>query len=148
MFSLHVKRLQTWRRAAASSAPGFHPKEDSRGNLPVSQELFPDSVRMIHEHPVVKGEGEGERRRKRKEKALTEAQSDAGDDGGDEWTGGDIQEAEGSGDRVPSQTNSSVDGATADEMKTKMRTRCQDALPRSDGESDDGFEDEDERVVP
>lgn len=98
MFSLHVRRLQTWRRAAASLAPGFRPKVDSQGNLPVSLELFPDLVRMIHEHPVVKGGGEGERRRTGKEKELLEAHCDAGDDGGGERSGGDIQEAEGSGD--------------------------------------------------
>lgn len=98
MFSLRVKRLQTWRHAAASLAPGFRPKEDSQGSLPASQELFPDSVRMNHEHPAVKGGGEGGRKRRRREKELTEAQCDAGDDGGGERSGGDIQEAEGSGD--------------------------------------------------
>lgn len=102
MPSLHVRHLQTWHHAAANPAPGFHPEEDSRGNLPVTQELFPDLVRRNCGHPTVEGGGEGERRRKRrrKEKEQTEAQSDAGgDDGGGERTGEDTQEAEESGDR-------------------------------------------------
>lgn len=148
MPSLHVKHLQTWRHDAANPAPGFHPKEDSRGNLPVTQELFPDLVRQSCVPPMVEGGGEGERRRKEKE--SMEAQGDAGGDdgGGGERIGGDIQEVEGSCDRDPNRTDSSEDEAAADETRRRMKTRCQDEWPCPDGEGDGDFEDEDERGVP
>lgn len=41
---------------------------DSQGNLLEVQELFPDLVKLNHEHPMVEGEGEGEKKRKRKRK--------------------------------------------------------------------------------
>ncbi len=116
----------------------------------MTQELFPDLVRQNCGHPMVEGGGEGERMRKRrrKEKEPMEAQGDAGgDDGGGERTGGDIQEAEGSGDQDPNHTDSSEDEAAVDEMR-RMKTRCQDESPSRNGEGDDDFEDEDERGVP
>lgn len=79
---------------AVNQAPGIHPKEGSQGNLPVTQPLFQDFVRKSHGplHPEVAGEGEGGRRRMEREQR--EAQCDAGDG----KRGGDILEAEGSGD--------------------------------------------------
>lgn len=41
-----------------------------------------------------------------------------------------------------------MDGATANETKMKVRTRCWDVLLSPDGEGDGDFVDEDERVVP
>lgn len=137
---LRVKHLQTWRHAAANPAPGFHPTEDSRGNLPAIRALFPDLGRQNRGHPAAEGGGEGERRRKEKE--PTEAWGDAGDGddgGGGGRTGGDIQEAEGSGDRDLNRTDSSEGGAAADETKRKTRTRCLDESPSLDGEGDDDF---------
>lgn len=78
-----------------------------------------------------------------------EAWRDAGgDDGGGERTGGDILEAEGSGDRDLNRTDSSEGGAAVGETKRRMRTRCRDESPTPDGEGDDDSEDEDERGVP
>lgn len=45
---------------------------DSQGNLLEVQELFPDLVKLNHEHPMVEGEGEGEKKRKRKEREQME----------------------------------------------------------------------------
>lgn len=77
-----------------------------------------------------------------------EVQGVASDDdgGGDERIGGDIQEAEGSGDRVPNRTDSSEDEEAGDEMRRRMR--CQDESPSQCGEGDGGFEDEGEQGVP
>lgn len=116
----------------------------------MTQERFPDLVRQNCGHPVVEGEDEGERRRKRRRKVkeLMEAQGDAG---GDERTGGDIQEAEGSGGQDLTHKDSSEDEA-ADETwmrrRRMMTMRCQDELPSLDGKHVDDFEDEDERDVP
>lgn len=114
----------------------------------MTQELFPDLVRQNCGHPVVGGEDEGERRRKRrrKEKELMEAQGD-----GDERTGGDIQEAEGSGGQDLTHKDSSEDKAAGQTWMRRRRMttmRCQDESPSLDGEHVDDFEDEDERDVP
>lgn len=118
----------------------------------MNQELFPDSVRQNCGHPAVGVGGDGERRkRRRKEKEPMEAQGDAGGDGGGgERTGWDIREAEGSVGRDLTRTDSSEDEAAADETRRRrrMKTRCQDVPPNLDGESDDDFEDEDERGAP
>lgn len=118
----------------------------------MTRELFPDSVRPNRGHLTAEDEGEGEQRRMRKmEREQTGAQGAAGGDdggGGGEKTGGDTREAEGSGDRVLSRTDSSEDEAAADEMTRRTRMRYQGVSPSPDGEDDDGFEDEDEQGVP
>lgn len=115
------------------------------------QKRFPGLVRLNHGHPEAEGGGEGEKKRKRtrKEREQMEAQRAASDDdggGGGERTGGDIQEAEESGDRALNHTDSSEDEEAGRE--TRRMTRCQDESPSSRGEHGGGFEDEGEQGDP
>lgn len=151
MPSPRVAPLQTWRHAAGSSAPGFHPEEDSQGNLPATRQLSPGSVRLNRGRPGEQDGGEDARRRKRrkKERELMEAQCDAGGGaGGGERTGVDIQGAGGSGDPAPSRTGSSEGEAAVGETTKRMKTRCRDERTGLGGEGGDGFEGECGRAVP
>lgn len=119
--------------------------EHSPESLHATQGPFPDLVRLNHGHPAVEGGGEDDRKKTRRMgREQREVQGAAGDDG--EKPGGDIREAEGSGDPVLNHTGSSEDEAAVCERTRKMR--FQDEMPSLRDEGDDDFEDEVEQGVP